>query len=245
LTGTGTKADYFYASDWSSFDKGDADLGANNPMLINVPGATPSKLVVAIAKGGQGYLLDAGQLRGTSSGSAAGGQLATFSLSTMLSVYGAPASYKTSMGTYVVMTSSKPAGCPGGGSGGQVMAVRITPSPLAASVVWCASNASATNPIATSSDGTADAIVWYMNNGKLMGVDGDTGATVYTSTNTCSNIPHWSAPIAVKGRIIAAGNGHLCAWGIPGALTAQALPPATARRQKRTIASVAPMQAAY
>ena len=73
---TGPKADFFYPTDWSSFDKGDGDVGANNPMVITVPGATPSKLVVAIAKGGNGYLLDAAQLRGTTTGSAAGGQLA-------------------------------------------------------------------------------------------------------------------------------------------------------------------------
>jgi hypothetical protein len=239
ISGAGTKADYFYPTTWSSFDDGDADLGANNPMVIDVSGATPSKLVVAIAKGGQGYLLDAGQLRGTSTGSAAGGQLATFSLSTMLSVYGAPASYKTSMGTYVVMSSSKPSGCPGGGSGSQIMAVRIAPSPLAASVVWCAATASSTNPIATTSDGTSDAIVWYVSNGKLMGVDGDTGATIYSSSNTCSGVPKWSSPIAVKGRIVAAGNGHLCAWGIPGALS-QTVQPAKSKRHKRTIASASP-----
>ena len=38
---------------------GDLDFGAVNPMVITVPGATPSKLVVAIAKDGKGYLLDA------------------------------------------------------------------------------------------------------------------------------------------------------------------------------------------
>jgi hypothetical protein len=191
---------------------------------------------VAIAKGGNGYILDAAQLRGTSSGSAAGGQLATFSLSSSLSVFGAPASYKTAMGTYVVMSSASATGCPGGGTGRQLMAVRITPSPLAASVVWCAAMASATNPIATSTDGTSDAIVWYANNGKLMGVDGDTGATIYTSSNTCSGVPKWSSPIAVKGRIVVAANGRLCAWGIPGALT-QAPEPSKAKRHKRTIAS--------
>ncbi len=237
LTATGTKSDFFYPSDWSNFDKNDADVGSNNPMVITVPGATPSKLVVAIAKGGNGYLLDAAQLRGTSSGSAAGGQLASFSLSTSLSVFGAPASYKTAMGTYVVMSSSKASGCPGGGTNGQIMAVRITASPLAASVVWCAANGSSTNPIATSSDGTSDAIVWYSNGGKLMGVDGDTGATVYSSSNTCSGVPKWSSPIAVKGRIVVAGNGHLCAWGIPGSLS-QAPQPAKMKRHKRTIASV-------
>ena len=118
------------------------------------------------------------------------------------------------------------------------MAVRITPSPLAAQVVWCTAMAGGpTNPIATSTDGTSDAIVWYANSGKLMGVDGDTGATIYSSSNTCSNVPKWSSPIAVKGRIVVAGNGHLCAWGIPGALS-QAPQPATAkRRNKRAIAS--------
>jgi len=117
------------------------------------------------------------------------------------------------------------------------MAVRITPSPLAASVVWCAAMGSATNPIATSSDGTSDAIVWYANNGKLMGVDGDTGATIYSSSNSCAGtVPKWSSPIAVKGRIVVAGNGHLCAWGIPGSLS-QAAQPAKAGRHKRTIAS--------
>jgi hypothetical protein len=239
ITGTGTKADFFYpANDWSSFDKNDADLGSNNPMVITVPGATPSKLVVAISKGGNGYLLDAGQLHGAST--MGGGEKATFSLSSQLSVFGAPASYRTATATYVVMSSSKAAGCPGGGAGNQVMAVRIAPSPLAAAVVWCAPlGTTLTNPIATTTDGSSDAIVWYVSGGKLMGVDGDTGATVYSSSNTCSSVPKWSSPIAVKGRIVVAGNGHFCAWGIPGALSQAEPPPATAkkRRHKRTLAS--------
>ncbi len=238
VTGMGTKADYFYpATDWSSFDKADADLGSNNPMVITVPGATPSKLVVAISKGGNGYLLDAAQMHGSTT--MGGGEKATFSLSAKSSVFGAPASYKTGMGTYVVMTSSMAAGCPGGATGSQVMAVRISASPLAAAVVWCAPSGSSTNPIATTSDGTSDAIVWYTASGKLMGVDGDTGAPVYSSTTACGgSVPKWSSPIAVKGRIVVAGNGHLCAWGIPGALS-QAAPSAKARRHKQTVASLA------
>jgi hypothetical protein len=239
ITGTGTKSDFFYPTTWSSYDDNDGDVGSTNPMLITVAGATPSQLVVAIAKEGTGYLLDATKLRGTTTGSAAGGQLATFTLATGTgqNIYGAPASYKTAMGTYVVMSSNSASGCPGGATGRQVMAVRITPSPLAAQVVWCAAMAGGpTNPIATTTDGTSDAIVWYANSGKLMGVDGDTGATIYSSSNSCSNVPHWSSPIAVKGRIVVAGNGHLCAWGIPGSLS-QAAQPAKAGRHKRTIAS--------
>ena len=242
ITGTGTKADYFYPSDWGSFDMNDADLGSTNPMVITVPGATPSKLVVAIAKGGAGYLLDASSLRGTTSDSP-GGQLAGFTLATGtgMNLYGAPASYKTAMGTYIVATSNSATGCPGAGTGRQVMAVRITPSPLAAKVVWCSPmSGGPTNAIATTTDGTSDAVVWFTSSGKLMGVDGDTGSTIYSSSTACAGtVQHWTSPIAVKGRILVAGNGHVCAWGIPSALTAQASPPTEARRHKRTIASAA------
>ncbi len=55
-------------------------------------------------------------------------------------------------------------------------------------------------------------MVWFLNNGKLIGVDGDTGAPIYTSTTTCANVQKWTSPIAVNGRIVAAGNGHLCSW---------------------------------
>ena len=222
ITGMGTKADYFYPSDWASFDKGDGDVGAANPVVITVPGATPSKLVVAIAKGGNGYLLDASMLRGSTNSSAMGGELADFTLANGgngMSIYGAPAAYRTAMGTYVVMSSASATGCPGGGTGRQMMAVKITPSPLSAKVAWCASMGSATNPIATTTDGTSDAIVWFANSGKLVGVDGDTGASLYTSSNSCASVPKWSSPIAVKGRIVVAGNGRFCAWGLPDALT--------------------------
>jgi hypothetical protein len=235
ITGMGTKADSFSPStDWANFDHTDADLDANNPILITVPGATPSKMIAAISKGGSVYLLDPAKL--------SGGSLLTptFTVSNSSSVYGAPASYQTAKGTYIVITSSKPTGCPMSSGSGAVMGILISGSPLKASVAWCAANASSTNPIATTSDGTSDAIVWYMSNSKLMGVDGDTGATVYSSTNTCSGIPHWSSPIAVKGRIVVAGTGKLCAWGIPGSLSLAPQPAVEKRRHKRKIASAAP-----
>ncbi|HXJ19848.1 MAG TPA: hypothetical protein VMT03_06400, partial [Polyangia bacterium] len=240
ITGMGTKADYYYpANDWSNYDKTDGDLGATNPVLVTVPGATPSKLVVIIAKGGKGYLLDASSLHGSST--MGGGEKATFTIASGgMSVYGAPAAYQTAMGTYVVMSSSSAAGCPGGGSGKQMVAVKISASPLGAQVAWCAADASPTNPIVTTSDGMNDAVVWFSNNSKLMGVDGDTGATVYTSSTACAgSVPRWSSPIAVKGRIILGGNGHLCAWGVPGTLSQAPTARAKAKRHKRTIAIAA------
>ena len=40
------------------------DLGASGPLLVDVPGATPSQLVVAMSKGGYAYLLNRSNLGG-------------------------------------------------------------------------------------------------------------------------------------------------------------------------------------
>ncbi len=82
--------------------------------------------------------------------------------------------------------------CPGGVSGRAVVAVQIAAAnPPTPTVVWCAPMSSpTTGPIATTTDGQADAIVWYMSGGRLMGVDGDTGASIYASatSDTCSGV---------------------------------------------------------
>jgi hypothetical protein len=71
-------------------------------------------------------------------------------------------------------------------------------------------------PIATTSDGQANAMVWFMNGDKLNGVDGDTGAVVYNggsgTTGNCTNVRQWTSPIAANNRIIVGGDGHLCSW---------------------------------
>lgn len=119
------------------------------------------------------------------------------------------------------------------------MAVRISPSPLGATVAWCAALSGSTSPIATTTDGMSDAIVWYASNNQLRGVDGDTGAAIYSGTNSCAGIQKWTSPIAVKGRIVTAANGRLCAWGVPGALTQAQAPaaPTRAGKYKRKLAS--------
>ena len=139
VTGMGTKADYFYPTTWVAMDRADADFGSVNPMVITVPGATPSKLVVAIAKDGKGYMLDAAQLRGTTSGTAAGGQKAMFTLANDMAVFGAPRVLPDRDGNVRRHHGEHgAAGCPGGGTGRQVVAVRIAANPLSATVAWCA-----------------------------------------------------------------------------------------------------------
>jgi hypothetical protein len=87
-------------------------------------------------------------------------------------------------------------------------------SPPAPSVAWCAAlSGPVTAPIATTTDGQANAIVWFMNNGKLMGLDGDSGAVIFNGgSGSCSGVQQWTSPIAANNRIIVGGNGHLCSW---------------------------------
>jgi hypothetical protein len=208
ITGLGTRSDLFYATSWHSMDMGDADLGASNPVYVELSGATPSKMLVVISKDGHMYLLDAGSLGGM------GGQKVDFMVANgTMAIHTAVASYKTAAGLYVVFGTDSGAVCPSGG-GKNIVSVLIAPgSPPKPSVAWCAPlSGPVTGPISTTTDGTSDVVVWYMNNGKLAGVDGDTGASVYTSSNSCAGVRQWTSPIAVKGRIVVAGDGNMCSW---------------------------------
>jgi hypothetical protein len=130
------------------------------------------------------------------------------------SVKTVPTAYTTAKGTYVAFTVDSGAECPNGMSGKAMMAVRFSPgAPPTADVAWCAAGPSpSTAPIATTSDGKADPIVWYVSGGQLRGVDGDTGESVAMPMGNCGTVNRWTSPIAVKGRIIAGANGQLCSW---------------------------------
>ena len=59
-----TTTDYFRPGNWIALDDADADIGGTSPILLNVPGATPSALVVALGKDDNAYLLDRANLGG-------------------------------------------------------------------------------------------------------------------------------------------------------------------------------------
>jgi hypothetical protein len=95
------------------------------------------------------------------------------------------------------------------------MSVLVSPGAAPSlKVAWCVAAGGQPSPIATTSDGTSDAIVWFVKQGLLTGVDADTGAPVVTATGQCANVRKWTSPIAVKGRIISAADGHLCSWSV-------------------------------
>lgn len=205
----------FYPAAWKSMDQADADLGGSNSMLVKIPGPSmPERALVVVGKDGKMYLLDPNNLGG-SDGHLAVLTAATPSMPAGNGIKTAPTAYTTAMGTYVALTVQSAPDCPNQVTGAATMGVRITAgSPPTAEVAWCAPGPNPlTAPVSTTTDGKSDAIVWYVNNGVLKGVDGDTGATVFDGgSGSCSGVQRWTSPIAVKGRIIAGANGKLCSW---------------------------------
>ncbi|HEX4339544.1 MAG TPA: hypothetical protein VH062_26740 [Polyangiaceae bacterium] len=215
ITGLGvldrTAKNMFFPSTWKTMDSGDQDFGSVSPVYVSVPGSTPANVVAAASKDGHLYLLDPANLGGMTP--AVDFVVATGSNS----IHGSLSSYTTAKGRYIVFSTDGNAKCPAGGPTGKVVeSVLVAPgSPPKPSVAWCAALSSAPpGPIITSTDGTANPIVWYMNGTTLTGVDGDTGKAVYTGSgaNTCANQEQWTSLIATKGRIVSGANGSMCSW---------------------------------
>jgi hypothetical protein len=61
---SGSPTNYWAPTNWVELDNGDRDLGGCGAVLINVPGATPSQLALALGKDGKAYLLNRNNLGG-------------------------------------------------------------------------------------------------------------------------------------------------------------------------------------
>jgi hypothetical protein len=199
-------ADSFAPKNWMELDDGDVDIGGTGPIPVDLPGATPSALVVALGKDGKIYLLDRARLGGI------GGQVAAAQVARG-SIINAAAAYATARGTYVVFRGVGQS-CPSGQSG-DLTAVRITPgAPPTAAVAWCARQNGMGSPMVTTTDGRANAIVWSVGaegDGRLRGFDGDGGQVVYDgggAGDALGEVARFQAPILAGGRIfVATRNG--------------------------------------
>jgi hypothetical protein len=200
LTFTGQNADFYAPANWAALDNGDADLGGTGPLLVTVPGATPTNLVVGLGKDTNAYVVNRANL-GAMSPALAVTKVAAGTIIT------APITYTTATGTYVAFKGAG-ANCPAGQSGG-VTAFRITANPVTVTTAWCGGLETNGSPAVsvTNAQGT-DAIVWIVSSdGRLVGMNGDTGAAVYTGTaGTIGGLQSFaSTPIIVNGRAFVAG----------------------------------------
>jgi outer membrane protein assembly factor BamB len=204
-------ADFFAPVDWPTLDATDSDLGGSGPVLLEVPGTTPSRLVVALGKNGDAYLIDRANMGGVSAGLArrrvSGDPIIT-----------AAASYSTNRGTYVVLKGGG-IDCPAGQSG-DLTAIRIeATAPPTITVAWCANQNGGGSPIVTTTDGRSEAVVWSIGaqgDNRLYAFDGDTGQVLLgdgSADNVMSpRIRRYQTPIAAKGRIFVATDTRLYAF---------------------------------
>jgi hypothetical protein len=222
---SGQPDDYFVPSDWLALDGADQDLGGTGPILVDVPGATPSALVVALGKNGVAYLLDRNRLGGMGTGDGLVGEGLASAPVTHGPIINAPTTYTTAGGTYVVFrvaNNQSGIGCPAGQTG-DLVAIKIgAAAPPTISVAWCADNQGQGSPMVTTVDGKAEAVVWSVGaegSKRLHGFNGDTGAVVYAGGGDGDLIPNqvrrFNSPIAVNGRIIIAADNALYAFKTP------------------------------
>jgi hypothetical protein len=223
-TFSGDPSDYFTPSNWHDLDDSDEDLGGSGPVLIDVPGATPSQLVVALGKNGVAYLLDRNNLGGVGTGDGTTGE-GLFSIQVAdQDIINAAAAYTVPSGTYVVFhTFGHGVGCPG--DAGDLVALRIAATaPPTLSVAWCANNYGYGSPIVTTTDGTSQPIVWSVGaagDNRLHAFDGETGQILFAGGGPAEQMTFvrgYQTPIAVNGRIFVAGDDGLYAFTTQAAL---------------------------
>ena len=202
---SGNTADYWAPTNWVSLDNSDTDLGGTGPLLVDVPGATPSALILALGKDGNAYLLNRTNLGGVSV------PLDQFHV-TSSPIIQAAATYRTAQGTYVVFANS----------GINLTALRITPAnPPRLSSAWTASENGRASPFVTSTDGTNNMVVWGIgaeNDQRLHGFDADTGAVVYgggSANELMAGTHRMMTGIAARGRIYIATDNKVYAFTVP------------------------------
>ena len=212
---SGSPADYWVPENWRDLDSFDSDLGSSGPLLVDVPGATPSHLVVALGKDRNAYLVNRDNLGGISAPIAVS-QVAS---NTILQ---AAVTYRTKQSTYVAFRANN--------DGNTVLsAFRITPTnPPTIGSRWNVprNNGGCGSPFVTSTDGTNNMIVWVVGtedhvtagDQRLHGYDGDTGAVVYDGggPNELMAGTHYysTTGIVARGRIYVAGDNKVYAFAL-------------------------------
>jgi hypothetical protein len=219
-TFSGDPADYFAPSNWHDLDNSDGDLGGSGPLLIDVPGAMPSQLVVALGKNGVAYLLDRNNLGGIGAGNGITGEGLRSQRVATGPIINAAAAYTTPSASYVVFSAEgNGVGCPG--RAGSLVALRIdAAAPPTITVAWCADNGGRGSPIVTTIDGSSEPVVWTVgseSSNRLRAYNGETGEVLFSGGGAQEQmglVRRFQTPIAADGRIFVAADNELVAFTV-------------------------------
>jgi hypothetical protein len=223
---TGNPTDFWAPANWQSLDNSDTDLGGCSAILIDVPGATPSQLVLALGKDGNAYLVNRNNLGGVA------GPVTSLGVDGTLRGQSS-ATYTTGQGTYFVFRAG----------GSQIKAYKITATnPPAIVSAWSVSQSGEGSPWVTTTNDTNNAIVWVVGaegDHRLHGYDGDTGDVVYAgggANELMTGDRKWNSGMVARGSIYVANDNKVYKFRVSGgaptptptpSVTPTATPPAT------------------
>ena len=207
---TGQPTDYWAPTNWLNLDSGDLDLGGVSATLVDVPGATPSQLVLALGKDQYAYLVDRNNLGGITS------PVASANVSNATNRGTSAVTYHTKQGTYFAFHND----------GGWVQAYRVTATnPPTIVSAWSVPPSGRGSPWVTTTDGTNNLIVWvvgtdasYGGDQRLHGYDADTGAVIYAgggANELMSGTRQWNTGIVARGRTYFAADNKVYAFKLP------------------------------
>jgi hypothetical protein len=225
-TWSGQTTDYWVPTNWLNLDQTDTDLGGVSATVIDVPGATPSQLVLALGKDSNAYLVNRNNL---------GGIIAPVALAAVSGINRGTSAvtYHTSQGTYFAFHNEANA----------IRAYKITPTnPPTIVFGWSAVQNGRGSPWATTTDGASNFIVWVAGttttgDQRLHAYDGDTGGVIYDrggANQLMTGTRQWNTGIVARGRIYFGADNKIYAFKLPTGTatptpTAPASPTATAR----------------
>jgi hypothetical protein len=199
---SGNPTDFWAPTNWQSLDNSDTDLGGCSAILIDVPGATPSQLALALGKDGNAYLVNRNNLGGVAA------PVAQFNNVDGVIRGQSSAAYTTALGTYFVFRAS-----------GEIKAYKISATnPPMISFAWSANQSGQGSPWVTTTDGTHDAIVWVVGaegDSKLHGYNGDTGEVIYTGTDQMTGTRKWNSGTVARGSIYVANDNKVYKFKLP------------------------------
>jgi hypothetical protein len=205
---SGQPTDYWAPTNWFSLDNGDTDLGGVSATLIDVPGATPSQLVLALGKDHNAYLLNRNNLGGIAA------PVAQANVSSSVIIGTSAVTYRTNQGTYFAFHNDV----------STISAYKITPTnPPTITFAWSMSQNGRGSPWVTTTNGTNNAIVWVAGtegDQRLHGYNGDTGAVVYAGggpNELMTGTRQWNTGAVARGRIYFGADNKVYAFSVPTA----------------------------